>query len=224
MAACYVEAMRKAQRHGPYRLAGYCVGGLVAFEMARQLRQAGEELELLAIIDSRADRARRADLEEVMIEGLAAYSFAAELNTRVSPELLERVGPERWMETIWEEFRRQSGEAAGRLGIETFRRLYRVFVANRRASWTYLPGTYDGKVLLFEPQSSSYQAEARDAALGWREVCTGGIERVVLPGGHVSLMRDPQVSALARHLRDFLAPPPQEVFPQPDRIDAGEGR
>ena len=123
-----------------------------------------------------------------------------------------------------EEFRRQSGEAAGRLGIATFRRLYRVFVANRRASWTYLPGTYDGKVLLFEPQSSSYQAEARDAALGWREVCTGDIERVVLPGGHVSLMREPQVSALARYLRDFLAPPPQQVFPQPDRIDAGGGR
>ncbi|HEU5220243.1 MAG TPA: amino acid adenylation domain-containing protein, partial [Gemmatimonadales bacterium] len=40
MAAVHLAAVRKVQPRGPYRLGGYCTGGLVAFEMARQLRQA----------------------------------------------------------------------------------------------------------------------------------------------------------------------------------------
>jgi phthiocerol/phenolphthiocerol synthesis type-I polyketide synthase E len=52
MAALYVEAIRRRQPHGPYLLGGYCGGGLVAFEVAQQLRSAGEEIALLALLDT----------------------------------------------------------------------------------------------------------------------------------------------------------------------------
>jgi FkbH-like protein len=52
MAACYVKELRAFQAHGPYRLGGYCFGGNVAYEMARQLRSAGEQVALLALLDS----------------------------------------------------------------------------------------------------------------------------------------------------------------------------
>jgi len=58
MAARHVAELRKVQPHGPYRLGGFCVGGMIAFEMARQLRAAGEEVERLIIIDSAATNAR----------------------------------------------------------------------------------------------------------------------------------------------------------------------
>lgn len=51
MAACYISAMREAQPTGPYLLAGYSMGGMVAFEMARQLQALGQDVALLAIID-----------------------------------------------------------------------------------------------------------------------------------------------------------------------------
>src|SRR5690606_26216097 len=54
MAAHYIEAIRTAQPHGPYHLGGACFGGIVAFEMARQLREAGEEVALLAMLHSAA--------------------------------------------------------------------------------------------------------------------------------------------------------------------------
>lgn len=51
MASTHIEAMRKVRPHGPYRLGGFCNGGLIAYEMARQLQQAGEQVEFLGLID-----------------------------------------------------------------------------------------------------------------------------------------------------------------------------
>ena len=52
MATCYVEHVRQLQPEGPYHLAGLCAGGVLAFEMARQLEHAGERVELLGILDA----------------------------------------------------------------------------------------------------------------------------------------------------------------------------
>jgi thioesterase domain-containing protein len=58
MATRHVAELRKVQPTGPYRIAGFCAGGLIAFEMARQLRAAGEVVERLIVIDSAATNAR----------------------------------------------------------------------------------------------------------------------------------------------------------------------
>ena len=47
-----IKEIRRLQPTGPYRLAGFCIGGIVAFEMAQQLIAAGEEPPLLALIDT----------------------------------------------------------------------------------------------------------------------------------------------------------------------------
>lgn len=52
LAALYLDAIRTVQPTGPYRLAGWSMGGVIAYEMARQLREAGERVASLALIDS----------------------------------------------------------------------------------------------------------------------------------------------------------------------------
>jgi thioesterase domain-containing protein len=52
MAACYLQVIRARQPEGPYNLGGYCFGGNVAYEMARQLEASGEQVSLLALLDS----------------------------------------------------------------------------------------------------------------------------------------------------------------------------
>ena len=47
----HIKSIRDIQPTGPYRLAGSCLGGMIAFEIARQLRAAGEEIELLFLLD-----------------------------------------------------------------------------------------------------------------------------------------------------------------------------
>ena len=56
MAAYYAEAIRRQQARGPYHLGGYCYGGVVAFEVARQLEALGEQVALLAIFEGYAPR------------------------------------------------------------------------------------------------------------------------------------------------------------------------
>ena len=51
LAVLYIDAIRTVQRKGPFRLAGYCFGGMVAYEIARQLEQAGQITEQLVIFD-----------------------------------------------------------------------------------------------------------------------------------------------------------------------------
>lgn len=51
MATAYIDSMRTIQPHGPYRLGGFCGGGLIVFEMAHQLRKQGEEVDLLLLVE-----------------------------------------------------------------------------------------------------------------------------------------------------------------------------
>lgn len=54
MAESYINFIQKIQKHGPYRLGGWCAGGLISFEIARQLEQRGEKVELVILISSNA--------------------------------------------------------------------------------------------------------------------------------------------------------------------------
>jgi thioesterase domain-containing protein/acyl carrier protein len=56
LAAYHLHHLRRAQPHGPYRLAGYSVGGLVAFEMAQRLSHQGEAVAFLGLIDTFVSR------------------------------------------------------------------------------------------------------------------------------------------------------------------------
>jgi hypothetical protein len=51
MASEYIRSMHTIQPHGPYLLGGFCGGGLIVFEMAHQLRQQGEEVDLLLLVE-----------------------------------------------------------------------------------------------------------------------------------------------------------------------------
>lgn len=51
LAAVYIKGIRKLQPHGPYRIAGYSFGGIIALEIAQQLQELGEEVEHLFVLD-----------------------------------------------------------------------------------------------------------------------------------------------------------------------------
>ncbi len=65
MAAGHLAAIRGTRPHGPYVIGGFCLGGLVAYELARQLRAAGETVEHLVIIDADATNPRLARLRRL---------------------------------------------------------------------------------------------------------------------------------------------------------------
>ncbi len=66
MAADYVRAIRAIQPGGPYRVGGHCNGGVIAFEIARQLTVAGETVEALVLLDASGRNARFRPLRAIV--------------------------------------------------------------------------------------------------------------------------------------------------------------
>ncbi len=61
LARLYVQAIREHQPHGPYHLLGFCFGGVVAFETARQIEMQGEEVGLVVVLDAILPKGGRFD-------------------------------------------------------------------------------------------------------------------------------------------------------------------
>ncbi|WP_080606171.1 non-ribosomal peptide synthetase [Rhodococcus opacus] len=84
----YVEEIRRVQPRGPYHLLGYSVGGVIAHAMAVELRSLGEEVRMLAMIDSYASAERDTPaptLPELLTE------FGGGASEQLGPEQLTRL-------------------------------------------------------------------------------------------------------------------------------------
>ena len=132
MAARHLEALLAHQPAGPFLLGGYCNGGLIAFEMARQLRHRGLEVGLVLVIDADATRAARSPHR--MIRTLfRGYGLLRGLDGEESRLLGLRAQMEvgrREQAGTWPPLRQVSGWAARAAAL--LQRLYRIARMERR--------------------------------------------------------------------------------------------
>ncbi|MDJ1181650.1 non-ribosomal peptide synthetase [Roseofilum casamattae] len=199
MAAIYIEALQEIQPAGPYYLSGWSMGGVVAWEMARQLLQVGQEVALLALIDSYAPAI--SELEEID-EATLANSLAADLSGMFGTELaisaqdIQQLQPEEQLQSIFAAAKRQN-LLPPEMGIEQMGQLFEVFKANRVAVANYQPQPYSGRVAQF---CASSPQEDR----GWSSLVTGELATYIIPGDHYGMMRSPHVRVLASQLNACL--------------------
>jgi thioesterase domain-containing protein/acyl carrier protein len=173
-----INAMRQRQAHGPYRIAGFSSGGIVAFEMAQQLYAAGEEVSCLALIDCYAPGVR---LKRNFWKGLYETLTFQDL---------------RWhQERIYHRFLHT-------LGLRRLRKMKTIGETHRWAHWSYKPIPYRGRIDLFlAAESEKY---ATDPLLGWSKVAKGNLVVHSLPGTHGFLVKSPCVDILADKLQHIL--------------------
>ncbi|MGE5275910.1 MAG: amino acid adenylation domain-containing protein, partial [Acidobacteriota bacterium] len=206
MAANYIEELRAFQPEGPYYLGGHSFGGLVAFEMARQLHARGRRVGLLALLDTSAFpfEPRPTRLEFVRNR------------TRFHATKLKEIPAERRVGYLLERGRALAALAGGLL-LRAYERVFRplrrarrrVFEANRRAALRYVPGFYAGPVTLFWAADRWRRLAdgrpPRDPRLGWGRLCGGGVDVHEVPGNHASMLDDgANVQALAEKLSACL--------------------
>jgi amino acid adenylation domain-containing protein len=205
MAADYIKEMRTVQPHGPYFIAGYSSGGVVAFEIAQQLVAAGEKVALLALLDTSNPLLYYKETPPLSYQ---LYIHWLNLN-RLEPKqklnyFVDLVigNSQGLMEKIAGKFYQWTGRALPNSGElpELFRRIEEV---NRLAVRNYVPKRYSGKVTLLraiERPTRKYY----DPYLGWGEIAAGGVEIVEVPGHHKTLILEPCVRFLAEKLREYL--------------------
>jgi amino acid adenylation domain-containing protein len=206
MANSYADAVLSVQAEGPFRLGGYCSGGLLAFEVAQRLRERGHEVELLALIGAQPTPGGSVSLADMRRdpEVLPIVAFCGELKIVVGEDDLRALDSTRRREKVWEEFRLQSPEYAENLGRTIFERLYRVYVADAVVLINNVPRPYAGRVVLFDFMEHHERLSQRAA---WDELCLGPLERQEVSGNHITAMRRPNVRLLAQKLNASLNAP-----------------
>jgi len=215
MAAHYINEIKGVQPQGPYFLGGASFGGLVAYEMARQLREQGEEIAIVALFDTYAP-------------GYPRFLPDKSKLTLAFWRLFQRV--EHHVETIWmlDRGERWSYIAAKakkaknqtRRNIRSFRKNLARGVLNSLgiplpdtlketqnavhiALRNYQPLTYAGTVTLFRCNKQPIGIYP-DPTLGWGELVTGRLEIHEVPGTHGTLVHEPRVRFLVGKLEECL--------------------
>jgi amino acid adenylation domain-containing protein len=211
MATAYIAALRAAQPVGPYRLGGWSFGGHVAFEMARQLRARGEEVALLAIIDTGAPAYVQKKFEGVddaqLLAMLALESVPAGKSFPELTEELRRFGDtDEQVQHVVEYLRAHGKASALPLFAENFmKRAFRLFASRVVVLREYEPGPYDGQITLLRAIDRLLDSdeERDDHTWGWDRLASHVRVRSV-PGNHATLGKEPHVRVLATHLRACL--------------------
>ena len=196
MAARYIEALRVVQPRGPYLLGGASLGGLIAFEMARRLTQAGDEVALLALFDAAA-----LSKDDLALGDETAHllDYARSSGLQVEEVALRRLGPDEQMRLV-HRLACDAGVLPQHMNVAQFTRWMVVTRAHFQAGKAYVPGPYPGRIALFR----SSENPAPDLRLGWGSVVAGPVDVCVVPGTHTSILMEPNVQILAEKLSHCL--------------------
>jgi thioesterase domain-containing protein len=221
IAEYYLQEVMSAQNKGPYCLGGYCFGGLVAFEMAQQLQQRGERVELLMLLEPANLRSstKSVFIKPGAIDVTDDHLIAAEVQRHLrivaslpAPERLSYVR-ERivgkindWVSKccspVKQSMRRATYKAYLRIGARiplALRSLYILDVYSR-AIKNYAPKPYAGKIVLFEGEKSFARQET------WERLALGGLEVHKVKGRHEEILGQPFVQGWAEKLSRYLKP------------------
>jgi len=199
MAADYVSEIRTVQPHGPYAIAGECVGGILAYEMARLLESQGEKVDPLIVLDteqpSKTD-ARRFQAKERSEKRRLFIESRIRVPAREHWEKMSLLSLGQRVSYIAKRiFRRRRAPSENSHAPDERKLLAHYPVLLMRHPLK----PYGGRVTLLVNEA----LYATENVLGWDKVPTGGLDFHVLPGDHLSYIREHAASAAAK-LRELM--------------------
>lgn len=194
IAMLYVGEIERVAPEGPIALAAVSLGAVVAFELAQILRDRGRDVALIALFDATGPEAQvdaetsthwlRAHAEEFRT-GAVQYFRDRRSNLNLRAER----GRERLEISLRELVH---APLPDRLKIRQF------IEANVAAALAHEVSPYPGPICVFKAEEDPFGWGRGDAKLGWGSVAIGSFNVVDVPGGHMSMLAEPHVGALAR--------------------------
>jgi amino acid adenylation domain-containing protein len=216
MAATIERGLRAFWPEGPYRLAGYSFGGPLAYELAQQLSAAGQQVSLLALIDTGLLRPLPPSVLDVLravpgMLGNLPFWVMDDLFQSSPSQLLARLGKR--TRTKWRKLRGILGRAAPSAKETVLDEMFemerftddfqRRLEMNYHAWSSYEPRAYAGWVALFRARTRSlWHVAGRQP--GWGRLPAGGVAIRIVPGQHESILKEPHVRVLAGRLQEAL--------------------
>ncbi|MET0286878.1 MAG: amino acid adenylation domain-containing protein [Polyangiales bacterium] len=194
-AAQYIKLMRAHTPHGPYALGGLSFGGAVAYEMARQLHEDGQQVCTLALFDTVLPRAHLHGLRRRIAHRLGVWRRAGPRAARAL--IVERVKRE------LQRFRPRAQPSEPTDEVQHLDQLREHAYSERIVEYDRGAQPYPGQVLLFRaldadtagPVLPGYGFETLASDLALHDI----------PGDHIGILRAPGVEQIAAHLNAALA-------------------
>ncbi len=197
MAADYVAAVRAVQPHGPYHFGGWSAGGLIALEMAQQLLDQGEQIHLLALLDTTPPAHPGSSPEE--------DASNQEYGLDLSLQELARLGPDEQLPYLWQHALKLGLVDPGiplQVAEQVLDELKRLFHHHMVLASAYRVRPYLGRVTLFRPSDAPVVVPTpRDR--GWGKLAAA-VDVHFVPGQHHSMVKEPHVQILASKLQACL--------------------
>ncbi|HEX5884179.1 MAG TPA: thioesterase domain-containing protein, partial [Pyrinomonadaceae bacterium] len=202
MASDYVRAIRGFQPSGPYWLGGWSMGGVIAFEMARQLQRQGQQVAMLAMIDARVPDTQGTEFNWGVLLSIFALDLGLtyeNLSTTIEettarPQMTQ-------LRQVWMDARRADLVPSDMTLIE-FRKLFDTFKLHANTMRRYRPAEFEGRITLFSAEQE--HAKHLGPLKGWDKFATGGVDIHIIPGDHFSMVKEPHVQVLAERLRSCI--------------------
>jgi aspartate racemase len=205
MAADYIREMRTLQPHGPYQILGQSFGGLVAFEMARQLQAQGEQVALLGLLDTifteqEEARTKRATMEGWKFQFRRLRFHLSDFYRSSFREKLAFVGRKyrtihrrvrSWLWRVWHWAR-----AKRSLSPAVAAASWNVTEACWMAAHNYVPRPYQGSITLFRAAEYSF-GDCPQEHGGWQGFAEAGVTTHHVPGDHLTMLQEPHIATLA---------------------------
>jgi amino acid adenylation domain-containing protein len=213
MAAAYISEMRSLQPEGPYYLGGFCFGGLVALEVAQQLTAAGQEVRLLALIQTMHPEAMRfkpgiGKFRRVWYQAVKRLSLELDnMSHEKKGYLGERIRhvadviSARASIAADRVFGRESNDPS-QLSMQYI--LERLGQIHQESLVGWAPRPYTGRVVLYRA-SKQVSGLMADRNLGWTGIFNGNLEVHEVPGHQQNLLLEPNVRRLAGELGQCLS-------------------
>jgi amino acid adenylation domain-containing protein len=232
MAAYYLEKIRMVQPEGPYLLGGLCAGGVLSFEIARQLETQGQQVAIVAIMDA-ADVQAPQQTGQITKQRLSSFTHALHSSKHLplQEQLTYRlnVAIRKIKNAVTYELRSITLNVYHQLQIRLYqycldhnlsvpRFLQNISVRTvyTFAKHVYLPQSYQGRVILFRADAADDSESVinliSDPQFGWGKRATAGVEVCDVPGGHSSMLQEPHVRVFADKLQAYI----QQAVPARD--------
>ena len=194
-ASLYVDQVLKTRPQGPFSLAGFCIHGHIALEVAHQLHDLGHETPLVILFDAWNRVAFRRNLSGYKAMQFDVIDFIFGISFHFAK--LIRLSPKKWI-------------PYSKVLIPGIQRRLHIFPVDPIMSNTkdnskgkeYQPRSYDGRVVLFIAEESQRRGHPFPS-FGWKGLLSS-LEVLVVPGNHMNMQIPPNGDRLTQRLREVL--------------------
>jgi amino acid adenylation domain-containing protein len=194
MASYFIQSIQTIQPQGPYFITGYSFGGIVAFDIARQLTEQGEKIAFLGLIDIRCPVIAELDTPfrewiDIQLDRMRKLTIKEQFNYLIEKLFYPKS----------QAYRDEIVATLSDLDIFT-PELVKVLDCNVQAAKEYQPQFFAGRATLFWSEYQDWYIK-KHPTLGWGDLVTDGLDIQRIPGDHITLMKEPHVQVLAEKLK-----------------------